>query len=101
MPNRRHRFTLLEHGVRFGRWKLLRKTRLGDGVRTRSYALYDLADDPEERLDRWSTEPAVGHTLRQVLGHYERSAAEGRPREREAKRDLETERALRALGYAE
>ncbi len=101
MPNPRHGFTLFEHGVRFGRWKLLRRTRLGDGVRTRSYALYDLAEDPEERLDRWSTEPAVGHTLRQILAHYERSAAEGRPREREAKRDLETERALRALGYAE
>jgi len=88
--------------VRFGDWKLVRDSRGFGGQLVQSFALFDLADDPDERIDRWPSEPVVGHTLRQMLEWHgyegaHRLAAEPRT----AETDPETEQALRELGYLE
>ncbi len=88
--------------VRFGDWKLLRCDR-GAGARlVSSFMLFDLADDPDERIDRWPTEPVVGHALRQMLAWHEHEGALGAaPAPRQAEIDAETQQALEALGYLE
>jgi len=88
--------------VRFGDWKLIRSDR-GAGARlVSSFMLFDLADDPDERIDRWPTEPVVGHALRQMLAWHEHEGARRMaPAPREAEVDPETERALQELGYLE
>jgi arylsulfatase A-like enzyme len=86
--------------VRFGDWKLLRHSRGKGDQLLQSFELFDLGDDPGERIDRWPTEPVVGHTLRQMLEWHDHEG----PRRvvaapRTAEIDAETEQALRELGY--
>lgn len=50
--------------VRFRQWKLIAPLRF-DGVRL--WRLYDLEKDPGEQVNRWSRQPVIGRTLRQML----------------------------------
>jgi len=88
--------------VRFGDWKLLRHSRRVGGRLFSSFALFDLADDPDERIDRWPTEPVVGYALRQMLRwHEHEGAGRAAPAPRQVEVDPETEQALQELGYLE
>jgi arylsulfatase A-like enzyme len=92
--------------VRVGDRKLIRFRR-DDRF---SYAYYDLAADPEERIDRYADHPEAARDLRTLLDAYaERARAMRSARERApgapgavpVTLDPEREEKLRALGYVE
>jgi arylsulfatase A-like enzyme len=67
-----HRNTVFQssewwHSVQLPDWKLIRQTRSSSGTRVDTYALYDLARDPDELLDRWPHERVIGFALKQLL----------------------------------
>lgn len=86
--------------VRVADWKLIRRARDGG----RDWELYDLAHDPREARNRWSEEPIVGGTLRQLL--LAKMVRDAERREQVApvavdRLDPGVRQQLRALGYAE
>lgn len=84
--------------VRFRDWKMLkfRDTRT-------TYYLYNIADDPEEKIDRWPQQPIIGKTLLQRLRWQHRLDAQVGAKEANqlAPGEIpnEVEEELRALGY--
>ena len=83
--------------VRTDRWKLT-MTPLPRGER--SFALYDLAQDPAESLDVFAAQPIVADELAKRLEDFLRSAgALSGPDSRLGDVDEETREKLRSMGY--
>lgn len=104
--------TRAEVGVRVGRWKLVQRTRdvsnegrglieLGDVDPSASAietALYDLAEDPEERIDVAAEHPFVEDALSQLLAWHEHLVTTA-PSTPTAEIGDEEREHLKALGY--
>jgi len=85
--------------VRDGRYKLIRHVR---GPRQGLEELYDLQQDPLERINLAAERPAQVAGLRKQLNSFHTlisRAASRVPAEQVQKLDRDTERALRSLGY--
>jgi choline-sulfatase len=92
---------LAEESISLGRWKLIRNI----GRRPSAVALYDLASDPGETLDRTSERPIVAATLAQRLRwNFDRVAFDSvapKPGAASRKPDPEVLQRLKELGYIE
>ena len=89
--------------VNFGRWKLVRESSSNAARQERPrFRLFDLSEDPEERVDRSNELPVSTRTLRQMLAWRRYTDARARAaREEPGPVDLDPEllEQMRALGY--
>lgn len=87
------------HAVRVGDWKFIEREKR----RMPDLELYDLADDPKERTNRWAGELIRGYALRQWLAwHLQEEAQRAAPAPERVPAetlDPETVEELRNLGY--
>jgi len=87
--------------VRWRDWKLVRTRHKEPGHRYERFALYDVARDPGEQIDRWSEAPFTANALRHLLLMQEQRDTALQRSSEPATPDPETREQLRALGYAE
>lgn len=60
--------------LRWGDWKLHRRSLEGLGDYAYDFELYDLAEDPGETVNRWSLEPVLGRVLEATLDAFSRNS---------------------------
>jgi arylsulfatase A-like enzyme len=84
-------FDRLERALVRGRWKVVTSTR---GRRE----LYDMATDPRETQNLWSSQPDIAQELENQLHQWAAEMESRRPKNKQIPRESDFQR-LRALGY--